>query len=82
MLMPDKHISFSESLLGFGSYLLRELQDSPKSVDTLWSVYHSDLESGRYSARQSFDTYLLTIMFLYSVGVIEEVEEGVLGLCG
>ena len=82
MLMPNKHISFSESLLGFGSYLLKELQDSPKSVDALWSRYRSDLESGRYSSRQSFDAYLLTIVFLYSVGAVEEVEEGVLGLCG
>ncbi len=82
MLMPNKHISFSESLLGFGSYVLRELRDSPKSIDAIWSTYRSDLEAGRYSARQSFDSFLLTIVFLYSVGAVEEVEEGVIGLCG
>jgi hypothetical protein len=81
MLMPDKHISFSESLLGFGSYLLRTLQDSPQSLDALWSTYRGDLEAGRYSARQSFDTFLLAVVFLYSIGAIEELEEGVLGPC-
>ena len=81
MLMPDKHISFSESLLGFGSYILNELHESPKSVDMLWSIYREDFEAGRYSARISFDGFLLTIVFLYTVGAVEEVEEGVLGQC-
>jgi hypothetical protein len=82
MLMPNKHISFSESLLGFGSYILRELSDSPKSLDSLWSNYRSDVEAGRYSAKISFDGFLLTVVFLYSVGTVEEVREGVIGLCG
>ncbi len=82
MLMPNKHISFSESLLGFGSYLLQELKDSPKSVDALWALYRSDLELERYSVKHSFDTFLLTVVFLYSIGVVKETEEGVIELCG
>jgi hypothetical protein len=81
MLMPDKHISFSGSLLGLGSYILKGLQDSPKSLDVLWSIYCDDLKAGRYSARISFDGFLLAIIFLYAVGAVEEVDEGVLALC-
>jgi hypothetical protein len=80
MLMPNKHISFSESLLGFGSYVIGKLGGSPKSVDFLWSTYQSDVEASRYAAKLSFDALLLTIVFLYSVGVVEE-KEGALGLC-
>lgn len=35
MLLPTKHISFSQSLLGLGYYLVKEL-DKPKTVDSLW----------------------------------------------
>ncbi len=81
MLMPNKHISFSESLLGFGSYILNELGDGPRSLDGLWSTYRCALDTGRYSARLSFDAFLLTIVFLYSIGVVEEREEGIIGRC-
>lgn len=80
MLMPDKHISFSESLLGVGSHILRQLSGRPKSLDTLWTAYRTD-ESGLYSIKISFDSFLLAIGFLYSLGVVAEVREGFIGLC-
>ena len=43
MIMPAKHINFSESLLGFGSYILQTLNE-PKSTDELWQKYQKDLQ--------------------------------------
>lgn len=80
MLMPDKHIAFSESLLGVGSYVLKELSLRPKSLDALWAAYRKD-DTGLYSIKISFDSFLLAIGFLYSVGVVSEVQEGFIGLC-
>ena len=71
MVLPSKHISFSQSLLGFGSYLLNKLND-PLSVDEMWHVYQSDLKNELYHAKQSFDNLILTLLFLYSINAIKE----------
>lgn len=71
MILPTKHINFSESLLGLGSYLLDNLE-SPKSIDELWVKYKSDLNSGLYFAKHNFDNFILTILFLYSINAVSE----------
>lgn len=79
MIVPTKHTNFSESLLGFGSYILTQL-DSPKSIDNLWNQYQKDYNKELYYAKHSFDNLLLTIVFLYSIGVVEE-QDGVVNIC-
>lgn len=71
MLIPAKHISFSESLLGFGSYILENL-DKPKSIDEIWDKYQLDIAAKKYFSNHSFDNLILTIIFLFSVGIIDE----------
>lgn len=79
MLLPSKHVNFSESLLGFGSYLLQRLE-KPLSVDEIWKKYQSDFNSGYYFAKQSFDNLILTLIFLYGVQAIKE-EKGLIYKC-
>jgi hypothetical protein len=76
MLIPTKHTNFSESLFGFGSYILSRMEKT-KSVDELWNEYLADYNNKRYPAKHSFDNLLLTLTFLYSLGVLEEVDGGV-----
>ena len=76
MLMPDKHISFSESLLGLGGYIVSQIK-SPKSVDALWKAYQADCAISVYPFRHSFDNLMLAILFLYTIGAISE-ENGML----
>ena len=71
MIMPAKHINFSESLLGFGSYILRNLNE-PKSVDELWQIYQQDLQHKVYFAKHSFDNLIMTLLFLYSIDAVKE----------
>jgi hypothetical protein len=79
MILPTKHINFSESLLGIGSYILGCLS-KPRTVDELWEQYNKDFANGIYSARCSFDKFVLTIVFLYSINSINE-KEGVIVRC-
>lgn len=80
MIMPTKHTHFSESLLGFGGYILKKL-DTKKTVDNLWNEYQKDLSDHRYDAKHSFDNLLLTLVFLHSLGAIEESGGGIMK-CG
>jgi hypothetical protein len=77
MIIPTKHTHFSESLLGFGAYLLGKI-DSIKTIDSLWNEYQNDLSKNQFSAKHSFDNLLLTLVFLHSIGVVEEKDGGVI----
>lgn len=77
MIMPAKHINFSESLLGFGSYILQTLTE-PRSTDELWQKYQQDLQDGLYFAKHSFDNLIMTLLFLYSIDAITEESGKVL----
>lgn len=79
MIIPTKHSNLSESLLGFGSYILSHLE-SPKSIEDIWKKYQDDYKNKLYSAKQSFDNLLLSIVFLYSIGAVNE-KDGVLMKC-
>lgn len=76
MIMPSKHINYSESLLGFGGYILNQLT-SEKTIDQLWSKYNEDYLSGIYPTKQSFDNLFLTLTFLYSINLVKENNGGI-----
>jgi hypothetical protein len=71
MIMPSKHINFSQSLLGFGSYLLSIL-DKPMSIDDIWRMYQIDLSKEYYVAKHSFDNLIMTFIFLYGINAIDQ----------
>jgi hypothetical protein len=77
MILPTKHTHFSDSLLGFGAYLLNKI-NSFKTIDSLWNDYQNDLKNNTYNAKHSFDNLLLTLVFLHSIGIIEEKDGGVI----
>ena len=79
MILPTKHINFSQSLLGLGAYILSQLQ-SPKSIDDLWDAYKVDHKNNVYLAKHSFDNLVMTLIFLYSIGSVAE-NDGVIEKC-
>jgi len=79
MILPTKHINFSQSLLGLGSYVLSQLQ-SPKSIDELWEKYEVDYENKIYLAKHSFDNLIMTLLFLYSIDSVSE-KDGMIKKC-
>jgi len=79
MILPTKHINFSQSLLGLGAYLLSQLQ-SPKSIDELWDAYKVDYKNNVYLTKHSFDNLVMTLIFLYSIGSVTE-NNGVIEKC-
>jgi hypothetical protein len=80
MVLPDKHIRFSESLLGLGALVLESL-DVPKSIDALWNELHPQMESGAFPARHTFDNLVLAADLLYAVGTVTLNRNGRLVRC-
>jgi hypothetical protein len=77
--MPSKHINFSQSLLGFGSYILSKLE-KPMSIDDVWKAYQSDLSKDYYISKHSFDNLIMTFIMLYSINAIES-KNGLIHRC-
>lgn len=79
MILPTKHTPIEQSLIGFGGYLLEILKEK-YSIDTLWKKYQDDLKKKVFIGNHSFDNMLLTLVLLYSLGIIEE-KDGVIKRC-
>ena len=63
MILPDKNISLSNSLIGTGSEILVELT-VPQTVSSLW-------EKTRNEKINTFEKFVLTLDLLYTFGLIE-----------
>ncbi|WP_460383376.1 ABC-three component system middle component 6 [Pseudomonas amygdali] len=73
MFLPAKHITFAESLLGLGSFVLAKLSE-PMTVDQVWRVFERD--SKNYPSYQNFENLVLAIDALYAIGVVSINEYG------
>jgi hypothetical protein len=79
MIIPTKHTNFSESLLGFGGYILT-LLEIPNSIDEFWNKYKNDYANKVLYAKHSFDNLILTIVFLHAIGAVDE-RDGMIVKC-
>jgi len=80
MLLPDKHIRLSESILGLGAFVLEHL-DEPTTIDSLWHALQEANENESFPARHGIDNLVLAAVFLYSVGIVSDSADGTLVQC-
>ncbi len=63
MILPSKHISQEQALLGVGAVLLKELK-SPQTVTSLWEKVRS------HQAVGTFERFILALDMLNITGVV------------
>ena len=64
MILPTKHISTNQALIGAGAIILQELRN-PSSVSTLWEVVRDVSSVGNY------ERFVLTLDMLHIIGAVE-----------
>jgi hypothetical protein len=64
MILPDKSITLSYSLVGIGSYILNELATS-QTISSLWERVKNHEEI------TTFEKFVLSLDFLYAIGLID-----------
>jgi len=77
MILPKKQLSISESLFGFGGFLLQKLE-TPMSIDELWEYYKDSYSNKEYPVKFSFDQYIMALDYLFMIGAIKKNERGML----
>jgi hypothetical protein len=70
MILPTKHISTRNSLLGVGATIIEYL-NHPRTVTSLWS------DLSKLPEVATFERFILVLDLLYLIGAIE-LEEGLL----
>ncbi len=70
MLLPDKHIRISESILGLAGVVYESLT-VPKSLDDLIENVKARLESMQWQTTFSTQTVTLALCFLHSVNLVD-----------
>lgn len=64
MILPTKHISQNEALIGVGATVLAHL-DGPMTVSGLWERLRSEANVG------TFERFVLAANLLYLIGAID-----------
>jgi ABC-three component (ABC-3C) system Middle Component 6 len=81
MLLPEKHLALSESVLGLGAVVLSWLRNKALSLDALHERAQKAAGSADLPTYHGFDSVILAILFLYTVGAVELTEEGDIRRC-
>ncbi len=80
MLLPEKHVTLAESVLGLGAVVLRELK-KPRTIDQLHGRLCAIRDTWQLPAYHDIETLLLAVLFLYTVGAVEVLPSGKLRRC-
>jgi hypothetical protein len=64
MILPTKHISIERSIINLGSEVLRKM-NTEETVSSLWE------KSRIIKGMRTFESFTLTLDFLFTVGAVE-----------
>ncbi len=81
MLLPDKHVRLSESILGLSALVLSYI---PQHItfDALWNRVRKHTSTPDWPATHGVENFSLALCFLFSIQAIDVSEDGELFRCG
>ena len=74
MILPSKHITFSQSIFGLAGFLLAKLK-TPMSIDELFQKY-ANTSRKTFPGYHDFDNVILAVDLLYLMGAITIDSKG------
>nr|WP_304220270.1 ABC-three component system middle component 6 [Fredinandcohnia onubensis] len=82
MILPQKHIKLSESIFAMGAIIL-SLLDNQKSIgiDELWETLKRKNHNEKIIDNYSFDKFIISLDYLFTIGTIDTNENGGLIKC-
>ncbi|RLQ91955.1 ABC-three component system middle component 6 [Planomicrobium sp. Y74] len=77
MILPNKYISNSQSLIGLSALVLNALSNKSLSIDKLWKSFEKKyINNHKLNTAPTYQKFLLTLNFMYLIGMINYTEEG------
>ncbi len=76
MILPKKHITIYESLVGLSGFINFQLKERELTVDELWKKYNKINNSKKFPAKHNFDNLILAIDLLFGLKKIKLTDDG------
>jgi hypothetical protein len=80
VLLPDKHLRLSESVLGLAGLVLSHVA-KPTPFDSVWKQIEAQLDTREWPAVHGVENFVLALCFLYAIGAIDVSPAGELFRC-
>lgn len=79
MILPNKYISLSDSLIGISSLVLETLSSNKMSIDELWDNFNRSIRQNKKIKNiPTYNKFVLVINFMYMTNMINYTEKGVI----
>ena len=79
MILPNKYISLSDSLIGISSLVLETLSSNKMTIDELWDNFNKSIrQNKKIKNTPTYNKFVLTINFMYITNMINYTEKGVI----
>lgn len=77
MILPNKYVSNSESLMGIGALILSVIGKKTIPIDKLWKSFEKKyIKTDRLNNHPTYQKFILTLNFMFIVGMIEHTDQG------
>lgn len=77
MILPNKYITISESLIGLSACILDVISDKKYTVEQIWYKLNKDyIQNGKLRYSPSYSKYILTITYMYMSQMINYDNKG------
>lgn len=82
MILPQKHIKLSESIFAMGAIILSLLEYQKSiGIDELWEKLRSKNYNDKLIDNYTFDKFIISLDYLFTIGTIDVNENGGLIKC-
>lgn len=79
MILPNKYITISESLIGLSACILDIISNNKYTVEEIWDKLNKNyIENGKLRYKPNYSKYILTITYMYMLQMINYDKEGVI----
>lgn len=75
-ILPKKHITLQESLIGLGSFVFNSINKEGLTLDEIWENYLKFNNTKKFPAKHSFDELILSLDILFSLNKINMTPDG------
>ena len=79
MILPNKYIPLSDSLIGISSLILETLSSNKMTIDELWDNFNRNIKQNKQVKNiPTYSKFVLTINFMYMTNMINYTKKGVI----
>lgn len=77
MILPNKYLELSESLIGLSALIIEIIGESFYSIDKIWLEFSNKyIKSKKIKKTPTYQKFIYAIEFMYISGMISYNEEG------